>query len=152
MTSNLMLASLNPSLLPLSNKVGWTWYSYKEEEAYLMLWKAFAQGRECRHLLISSSVPSAVPSAYLIFVKIKSRLMNEQEFSKETMGRCGYSKQRGWCDRRCRGMKYCSVLGEFKIILVLQMHKGQCRNRGRMLVGKWRMVVTGHRVVKIELQ
>lgn len=40
--SNLMLSSLCPSILLLSNRVGWMWYSYTEEEAYLILWKRFA--------------------------------------------------------------------------------------------------------------
>ena len=88
---------------------------------------------------------------HLIFVKAKSGLMDEYEVSKETVGSCGYSK-REWCDKRYRGMKYYGVFEGIRIRFVLGKHKGQCRNREIVVVGEWKMVVTGDGVVRTELQ
>ena len=67
------------------------------------------------------------------------------------MGSCGYSK-REWYDKRYRGMKYYGVFEGIRIRFVLWKHKGQCRNREIVVVGEWKMVVTGDGVVRIKLQ
>ena len=78
-------------------------------------------------------------------------MVDEYEVSKETVGSCGYSK-REWCDKRYRGMKYYGVFEGIRIRFVLGKHKGQCRNREIVVVGEWKMVVTGDGVVRTELQ